>query len=421
MMKIKDRLLVLIFAMCIACGVSITIAAQSGGTAPREEKLLNGLKVLMWSTTSDKATVRIRVHAGSSFDPQGKEGVMSLLADSIFPTKEARDYFSEDLEGSISISCEYDYIQIDATGKGSEFLAMLDTLATAVAAPTIDKETTEALKASLLAQVNEAEKDPSYTADMAVIKQLFGTFPYGRPRMGTPDSIAKIDFADLRFAKDRLFTADNATVTISAPVKSDLMFRAIRRYLGAWNKADQKIPATFRQPDAPATALKVIDIAPANASEFRIAMRGPARSDADFFAAKILQKIIERRFTSKAGVSARSVFDQRLLPGVYIFGTPGAIPGKDSAVETAVHLTTAFRSAIESEITPAEFDTVNNLWVKALNPANSDILWLDIDTFKLDSVAKQTAAAASVKLPDVQRLLEKMRKEPAASVLIYGK
>ena len=36
----------------------------------------------MWSDArSDKVTVKIRVHAGSAFDPQGKEGAMQLLAD----------------------------------------------------------------------------------------------------------------------------------------------------------------------------------------------------------------------------------------------------------------------------------------------------------------------------------------------------
>ena len=45
--------------------------------APRQEKLLNGLKILMWSDkNADKVSVKIRIHSGSAFDPQGREGVM---------------------------------------------------------------------------------------------------------------------------------------------------------------------------------------------------------------------------------------------------------------------------------------------------------------------------------------------------------
>ena len=40
----------------------------------------------MWNVPkSDKVTVKVRVHSGSAFDPQQKEGVMRLLADNIFP------------------------------------------------------------------------------------------------------------------------------------------------------------------------------------------------------------------------------------------------------------------------------------------------------------------------------------------------
>ena len=71
--------------------VAPAIFAQSM-PAPKKESLLNGLKVLMWSDAkADKVTVKIRIHAGSAFDPQGKEGVMQLLADNIFPNEAAKE------------------------------------------------------------------------------------------------------------------------------------------------------------------------------------------------------------------------------------------------------------------------------------------------------------------------------------------
>ena len=70
-----------------------TAAFWTAGTAqklpePRQEKLLNGLKLLMWpDAKADKVWVKIRIHSGSAFDPQGKEGVMKLLSDSFFPSE----------------------------------------------------------------------------------------------------------------------------------------------------------------------------------------------------------------------------------------------------------------------------------------------------------------------------------------------
>src|SRR5687768_8838878 len=201
------------------------LAQRHGSTVPREEKLLNGLKVLMWSDpAATDIKVSIRVHSGSSFDPLGKEGVMKLLAENIFPTPVAREFFTEDLGGSVDVISDYDYIQINATARSSEFVTLLETLAQAVANPTIDKETTIALKKALTEKLAVLEKDPAYISEQAAAKRLFGAFPYGRPQMGSVASLERIDFADLQFARDRFLSADNATVAISGNFNSDLGF-----------------------------------------------------------------------------------------------------------------------------------------------------------------------------------------------------
>ncbi len=98
---------------------------------PREQKLLNGLKLLVWNEpTAEKITIKLRIHSGAAFDPKDKMGVMALLGDILFPTEQSKAFFTEDLEGSLDISTNYDYIQITATGKSDEVLAMIQTIAT---------------------------------------------------------------------------------------------------------------------------------------------------------------------------------------------------------------------------------------------------------------------------------------------------
>src|SRR5690348_17133094 len=106
-MNKKNLLIKIVFAVFIIFLVFSMLAPSifpqaTPSRPPRQEELLNGLKVLMWSNpNSDKVSLKLRIHSGSAFDQQGKEGVMKLLADDIFPTKEARDYFAEDLGGSL--------------------------------------------------------------------------------------------------------------------------------------------------------------------------------------------------------------------------------------------------------------------------------------------------------------------------------
>jgi len=244
------------FSLCLLIlgAAAVFSAAQEtpGFTAPRESKLLNGMRLLVWNDkNTDKVTVKIRVHSGSAFDPLGKEGVMQMLSDILFPADSTREFFTDDLNGSFEIVTNYDYIQITTSGDADKFLTILETLAPGVTNPQINKETTENVRAALAARVRELEKNPTYIADRAVAKRLLGNFPYGRPQLGSSESLAKIDFADLLTAKDRFFTADNATVTVSGNVNPDLALRAAKRLFGGWLKSDRKVPSTFAQPEAP--------------------------------------------------------------------------------------------------------------------------------------------------------------------------
>ena len=85
-----------------SCTALFTLLVFASGSfaqtpKPRQETLLNGLKLLMWrDSTANKVTLKVRIHSGSSFDPQGREGVMKILAENIFPTPESRDFFKDD-------------------------------------------------------------------------------------------------------------------------------------------------------------------------------------------------------------------------------------------------------------------------------------------------------------------------------------
>lgn len=413
------------FISLFAAVITATVLAQkAGSTTPRQEKLLNGLKVLVWNNpAADKVTLKLRIHSGSSFDPQDREGVMKLVSESFFPNAAAKEFFTDELGGSLEVTCDYDYVQVNATARTAQFLTMMESIAAAIANPTLDKEAAVALKAALTIQVKELEKDPAYVADQAVAKRLFGTFPYGRPQMGSSDSIKKIDFADLRFAKDRLLTADNATLAISGNVDATLAFRAVRRYFGAWLKSDKKIPSTFRQPDPPQAGMPVFDSPVANTSEFRFAARGLARNDADFYASKILQKIIENRIKAREGQQVFSRNEQHVLPGSYVFGVSGWKLGsiiKEGNTMALPVMTDYEDNFLKDAVTQEEFDTVNRMWIAMIRPENISELWLDADTFKLGSAAKEFENAQNIRIADVQRVLGRLQKEPFAFVLVFA-
>jgi predicted Zn-dependent peptidase len=389
-------------------------------TGPRQEKLLNGLKVLMWNVPkSDKVTVKIRVHSGSAFDPQQKEGVMRLLADNIFPNESAKEFFTEELGGSLEVVCNYDYIQINASAKSEHLLDVLQTLANAVANPVIDKETTARLRAALAAKVKELDKDPAYLADMAAASRLYGTFPYGRRQMGTAESVQRIDFADLIAVKERFLTADNATVTLTGNYNSDIAYRAIRRYFGAWLKSDKKVPSTFRQPDDPDTKPFTIAGPAFGAVEVRYVLRGLAKSDKDFAASEILTRIARARWEEGKpganGFTARQ--ESHILPGHILFGMTLISQTLDGKIDSRLPDPKIPASLIPQNISEAEFARAKADVIAEITARDLQERWLDVDTFKGLPVDNDTAAYQDATLADIRQVAERLAKNPVVTVI----
>ncbi|MEO7658056.1 MAG: insulinase family protein, partial [Pyrinomonadaceae bacterium] len=251
--------------------------------------------------------------------------------------------------------------------------------------------------------------------------RLLGTFPYGRPQDGTSSSIQNIDFADLIDAKGRFMTADNATIAVYGNFDRKLGYRAIRRYFGGWIKSDKKIPATFRQPDAPLPAVLNVVWPKPGAAAIRFAMRGVARNDKNFAPSMVYTTILENRLQSRVpAIFADDLFvrnEAYALPGLIVIGFAAGKRDVGSS-NGAIEANDLVGSALSDPITDAEFRAskiiVQALWAKK----DAQTFWLDADTYKTTSPDTDARIADNVKFADVIAYAEKARKLPIATVLL---
>ena len=421
-MNTKNYLLRVTLSVLILFTTASFAPAQKT-SAPRQEKLLNGMKLLVWNEpAANKATVKLRIHSGAAFDTLNKEGTMALLADALFPNETVKEFFREDLGGSLSVESNYDYIQISATGDSNQILAILETLATAVTKPQIDQETTAKIRAARLIRIKELEKNPAYIADQAAAKRLFGAFPYGKSAEGTAESLAKIDFADLLLAKQRFLTADNATLAVSGNVKADYVFKAARQLFGGWIKSDKRVPATFAQPNTPDATMLFVDSNIDKTGEFRFAIRGAARNDRDFFASQIMTRILQSRFrTKQPNAFARQ--ETRLLPGWVTLGySEEGIMREGDKIALPVGMIKDFvGDLLKPSIETAEFERAKNELQDEYNRQNSIDAWLDVETYKLASIKTEQQNLQNVSLADVQKIAGRWRTEPSVKILVLTK
>lgn len=418
--SIKSTFLFLILFL----GANVLLAQTPKLIEPRQEKLLNGLKLLIWNApNNDKVSVKLRIHSGSAFDPQDKEGTMAMLAEILFPNEGTKDFFRDDLGGSLDIESNYDYIQINATADSDKVLTLLETVANAVSNPQIDKETIAKVAAAQREKVKELENNPSYAADLAAAKFLYNDFPYGRAQTGTSESLQKIDYADLIFVKDRLLTADNATLVVIGSVKPDLIYRAVRRYFGAWEKADKKIPATFALPDAPDKKMQVINFPAAENVEIRSVSRGLSRGDKDFAAAQILTRILQEKWSAFQPEGAKqnaSVENQaRFLPGMFVVKTSVSKNDADAFLKKLESSDKILSSITNSDFEKAKASLINDFNAKTTNLNSLAELWLDADTYKLSPLGEQFRALQKIAFDDVKKVGDKFFVEsPKITVVL---
>jgi zinc protease len=395
---------------------AVAAPAAAQDSDPDRDELLNGLRIIYLPQPGNgKVSLQLRIHSGAAFDPAGKSGVMALLGDSLFPEAESKNFF-EELGGTLEFSTDYDAINVTMTGNANEVDRMLDALRSALVDPPLTEEVFQRLRAERVAQAKTAT--PDQIADQLVAERLLGQFPYGRPVGGTPETLAKIDRFDLNFARERFLNPNNATLVIGGTFDKTRVTRFLRQSLGAWRKSDRVIPSTFRQPDPPDARVL---IAQGPGTEVRLALRGVARSDKDYPASVVLGILANDRLNAaKSGKFLRA--EAHVLPGLVVIG--GKVEGDGAGTALGALWDQAVKPMIDAAPSTADLDAAKTKAKALLNARNGNAagaggLWLDADTFKTESPAKQLRAVDAVTAADVQRVAVRLFKDaPVARVAL---
>jgi predicted Zn-dependent peptidase len=392
---------------------------------PQKEQLLNGLPVLLWlKPGGTDVTVKLRIHSGAAFDLAGKAGEMSLLGDLLFPDRATIDYFTE-MNGRLEVRVNYDSMTITLQGRAAEFDRIIEVLRNALLTTQLTPETVARVRESRTKIVRETTVSPDTLADRAIASRLFGDFPYGRPWAGSVEDLARVERADLMLARDRFLNPNNATLSIWGPVDKARSMRTLRQLLGAWRKSEQIVPTTFRQPLPPDSRTLVIG-GPTPTAEIRLAVRGVARSDADFGALAVLAKIAQHRWeTQDQSLAQKPIFvrsETHVLPGMFVMGTA---VNNDAVVNTLTSARKALDSLVTSPPTIAEFERAKNEMLAELlgvlaKPDGLAESWLDVDTYRLASLNDQLTALHSLSAAAVQAVAGRLFKNPAIATIAVG-
>ena len=397
------------------CLLPATAHAQNPGTpAPRREQLLNGLRLLLLHRPGDpQVLLKVRINNGAAFDLAGKEGLMTLLSDALFPDAETRQYVAEELNGRLEVNTSYDNIEILLSGKAADFERLVELLRNAVLQMRLAAEDVNRLREARLKAARDTGGQPALLADRAAAARLYRSYPDGRAVGGTPVSLARIERPDMMLARDRFINPNHSTLVLVGGVEAPRALRAFRQFLGSWRKSDSTPPSTFRQPDAPDARTLIVNLPGANDVEVRLAARGLSRTDPDRAAAPVVAALVRERWAAALKeFQPRSAFarhDAYNLSGVVLLGATIPAGGAAQTLEAA---RTVVANLVASPVSAAELENAKRAALAALNerrqrPEALADQWLDATTYN-STLADDERALNTLTPADVQRVAARL-------------
>lgn len=397
-------------ALILLCAGGFAAHAQTAAE-PRREQLLNGLRIVMLSRPGEgDVLIKLRVHSGAAFDLAGKEGLMATLADAMFD-QQTRDYVTDELGGRFEVTTDYDSISVTLAGRATDFDRLLELARNAVTNPQLTPEAVERARAVRLKAVSAKASAHAEQADRVVAARLFGTYPYGRPAGGSPESIARIERADILLMRDRFLHSDTTTLVIAGGFDPKRVMRSLRSSLGGWRKSDGKIPSTFRLPEPPDERTLVVNQPGSSETEVRLSLRGLARTDRDAPAAQLLAFVVRERWLGALpelkDLAAFVRHDAYRNGGVFRLGT-----SVRSAAEAAKALESArsiLRDLSVNAPTAAELENAKRAVAASTGAQNFESLavsWLDEHSYssKAATVSEMAHATGSLTPSEAQRV-----------------
>ncbi len=231
--------------------------------------------------------VSVEFGAGSSLDTRQKSGrasltlhLMDLGAGGLSEDQIAKKLADTGAQLGSHFSLDRAGLSLRTLSSSAERKQSLDILARMIQQPTFSEKIIAREKARYIARLKEASTQPSYIADRALMKMLYGDHPYGFNESGEIETLSTLKRKDLvAFYKD-YYVSSNAVVSLIGDVsraEAESIAELLTKDLPT--KGVKKALSPVKTPKA---EIKKIPH-PATQSHIQLAYPGITRTDPDYF------------------------------------------------------------------------------------------------------------------------------------------
>ncbi len=218
-------------------------ALPSGLGAVTHTTLANGLQVLAApSSAADLVTVDVWVGAGTRRETSANLGAAHFIEHLIFKGTPTRgpgeiDAAIEDLGGTLNAATSYDWAHFYVTVGASDAPAALQVLADAVMHASLRQADMDTERSVILSERARQLASPAARTTEEVSALLFPNHPYGRPLLGTLDSINSMTRATVQDFYKTYYVPGNVTLVLSGNLTPQAAQEMAQQAFGAWPAA----------------------------------------------------------------------------------------------------------------------------------------------------------------------------------------
>lgn len=321
---------------------------RAAAGAYRSTRLGNGVEVVTEAMAGVRSVATgVWVRQGAAHDPAGLAGASHLLEHVVFRGTERRTRRDialalEGLGGSLNAYTAREHTGFEARVLGDHLPEALDVLADLVRHPLIREEDVAHEKEVVREEIAAVEDAPDDLVFEMHGDRLWGGHPYGRPILGSRETVAVMSRADLVALHGRTCTGANLVVAAAGAVEHGRFAELAERWFGDLERGEEV--AAVDPPPTPARGTATVSH---GSAQLHIVLGHPTRgqSHPDRYpllllsaalgggmSSRLFQRIREELALAYAVYSYQSLYRRAGVCGSYL----GTRPGRGSAALEAV-------------------------------------------------------------------------------------
>ncbi|MCS0502396.1 M16 family metallopeptidase [Ancylobacter mangrovi] len=394
---------------------------------------------LVHDTTLPLVAMEVAFIGGASQDPADKPGVANLAAsllDEGAGELDAQAFQDRMAEKAIELRFDASRDQVsgslrtlsDNAGEAFELMRL------AVTEPRFDDEAVERIRQGQLAALRRRLNDPSTLASLGWSARAFPNHPYGRPVMGTLESVPTISRADLKGFVAHDLARDNLKIAVVGDITAEALAPALDAMFGALPAKAELTPVPDVTPQGLGTVVvKELDVPQTSMVFGGIGLK---RNDPDFipafvlnhmlggsaFSSRLFREVREKRGLAYSVYSHLAPLDHAAL----ILG--GTATKNERAGETIDIIKGEWLKLLEEGPTEEELADAKSYLIGSFalrfdssTKVAAQLLQIQIDNLGIDYIDVRNQLVGAVTLDDIKRVAARFRNDPAWLFSVVGR